>query len=76
MSKEKLQVCVSFKNTDEEQDLYMFTLGQSDKSAFIKNLIRQHMNGDAMVQHTKPLNVEPKDNKIAHGKKTRSKFLA
>ena len=50
MSKPKLQVCVSFKNTEEEQDLYMYILDQTDKSVFIKNLVRQYRNDNGVKQ--------------------------
>ena len=78
MSKPKLQVCVSFKNTEEEQDLYMYILGQTDKLVFIKNLVRQYRN-DNGVKQTNHLTVkretETTKNEIKHGKKTRSEYL-
>lgn len=86
MSKDKLQVCVSFKHTKEEKDLYVYTIAQGDKSMFIKNLIRAYREGrvlDTPIQHTQVsiqdfVNDEkpPKTNIINNGKKTRSKFLA
>lgn len=77
MSKDKLQVCVSFKNTEEERELYMYVLEQTDKSVFIKNLIRQSRNGvtNTDFEFTPPKKKE-KQAKITHGKKTRNKFLA
>lgn len=86
MSKDKLQVCVSFKHTKEEEDLYVYTIDQGDKSIFIKNLIRAHKEGrvfNTPIQHTQVsiqdfVNNEkpPKTNHINNGKKTRNKFLA
>lgn len=86
MSKDKLQVCVSFKHTKEEEDLYVYTIDQGDKSVFIKNLIRAHKEGriiNTTINHTqmaiqdfvhneKPLKVDC----INNGKKTKNKFLA
>ena len=84
MSKEKLQVCVSFKHTKEEEELYTYVIGQSDKSVFIKNLIRMHKDGHSVLAN-KQADIQPiyKDHledilkpKIVNGKKTKNKFLA
>lgn len=74
----KLQVCVSFKNTQEEQDLYMYVISQRDKSIFIKDLIRQSINGRPSIDIPEFTPPKPKEEqkKISHGKKTRNKFLA
>lgn len=74
----KLQLCVSFKNTKEEQELYMYTISQNDKSVFIKNLIRQYMSGTDEINIPQFIPPKPKEEqkKINHGKKTKSKFLA
>lgn len=86
MSKDKLQFCVSFKHTKEEEDLYVYTIDQGDKSIFIKNLIRAHKEGrilNTSLQHTQ-VSIQDfvhnddtqKTNRINNGKKTRNKFLA
>lgn len=86
MSRSKLQVCVSYKHTQEEEDLYMYTIDQGDKSVFIKNLIRAHREGrvlDMPIQYTQmsiqnvvDTTKSPETNRINSGKKTRNKFLA
>lgn len=81
--KDKLQVCLSFKNTNEERELYEYIISQSDKSVFLKNLIRQHRNGyKENITIIKPNQVkedvveEVKPVKLNHGNKTKSKFLS
>lgn len=86
MSKNKLQVCVSYKHTKEEEDLYVYTIAQGDKSIFIKNLIRAHREGrvlDMPIQYTQmsiqnvvDITNPPEANRINNGKKTKNKFLA
>lgn len=86
MSKSKLQVCVSYKHTKEEKDLYMYTIDQGDKSVFIKNLIRAHREGRVLdmpiqytqmsIQNTADTIKSPGTNHINNGKKTKNKFLA
>lgn len=86
MSKNKLQVCVSYKHTKEEEDLYIYTINQGDKSVFIKNLIRAHRDGRILDVTMQP-NQTPMQNvvdatqvdttsHINNGKKTKNKFLA
>lgn len=79
MGKDKLQVCLSFKHTEEEEALYTYVISQSDKSAFLKNLIRNSMNADQEVIYpkveTKPVEVEA-EIELNYGKKTINKFLA
>ena len=45
-NKDKLQFCLSFKNTEEERALYEYVISQNDKSVFLKDLIRKYKNGD------------------------------
>lgn len=86
----KLQICLSFKHTPEEERLYEYVIGQSDKSVFLKNLIRESMgkpihdkekhytsNDDVNDYDVKADdNVKDKPVTINHGKETRSKYLA
>lgn len=86
MNKEKLQLCVSFKHTKEEEDLYFYIMSKADKSVFIKNLIRSYKNGDLInsrmdksEQILKEVNHNEKPQEINHihnGKYTKNKFLA
>ena len=83
--KDKLQVCVSFKHTDEEESLYLYTLDQGDKSIFIKNLIRQYRDGilnqnhrqrEISIPDNREVIQEQKKRNNIIGKKTKNKFLA
>ena len=85
MAKDKLQVCLSFKHTEEEEALYNHIISQSDKSAFLKNLIRNSMNGvqpkvynEVIVNKSvvEDIHIAEPVEVINHGKKTVSKFLA
>ena len=78
MNKDKLQVCISFKHTKDEEELYTYVIGQNDKSVFIKNLIRNHLSG--YIQNTTVVESKIESNdivekKLSHGKQTRNKFL-
>lgn len=80
MGKDKLQICLSFKHTPEEEALYEHIISQSDKSAFLKNLIRNSMNANQppihyVVEEPKPITTKP-EIVINHGQKTINKFLA
>lgn len=80
MGKDKLQVCLSFKHTKEEEALYTYVISQSDKSAFLKNLIRNSMNANQqpihyIVEESKPI-ASKSEIAINYGKKTINKFLA
>lgn len=80
MGKDKLQVCLSFKHTEEEETMYEYVISQSDKSAFLKNLIRNSMNIThqpipSIVEESKPIDMK-REIVASHGKKTINKFLA
>ena len=80
MSRQKLQLCVSFKNTSEEIAIFNYVNNMPDKSIFIKNLIRNYMNG-TVIDVPKQVLVKDEYNeveskvKLNHGKNTRNKFL-
>lgn len=84
MSKDKLQLCVSFKHTKEEEELYAYVIGQSDKSVFIKNLIRAHKENRPLsnvVQYEQiklqgQIEEPVKQHVMNNGKKTKNRFLA
>lgn len=80
MSKQKLQLCVSFKNTSEEIAIFNYVNNMPDKSIFIKNLIRNYMGG-TIIDTPKKITIKDECNnaetkvKLNHGKNTRNKFL-
>lgn len=79
MVKDKLQICLSFKHTEEEEALYSHIISQSDKSAFLKNLIRNSMNASQSQVYNEVIEQEQTTTEpvvtVSHGKKTVNKFL-
>lgn len=46
-------IALSFKKTDEDRELYNWITSHSSKSAFIKDILRQAMNGNEVKKEEK-----------------------
>ncbi|MNE86081.1 hypothetical protein D3C80_1831440 [compost metagenome] len=58
-------VTISFKNTKEDEELYLWIISHSDKSAFVKDTLRKIKNGDiSNISHPQKTINENNDNLI------------
>lgn len=52
MSKKRIRIVVSFKDTKEDRELYKLICKHSDKSAFIKDTIRNNIDNKTTSKKT------------------------
>ena len=78
---DKLQICVTFKHTVEEEYLYEYINSKSSKSAFIKDLVKAHITSTnvPIVNISDTMNKTPRiqeSTRVSYGTKTKQSFLA